>query len=108
MITQRDKKRTDAAATVTLDLGTKRLLSVIALLLAVLIVELWALRPDTAPAAHAQIPDTGLQRQQIVDEQRQTNELLSAMLEHLRTRTIKVRVEPSEKPADSAKRADRP
>lgn len=96
------------APTVTLDRATRRLLSVIAVLLAVLIVELWALRPETAPAAHAQIPDTGLQRQQIVEEQRRTNELLSAMLEHLRTQAVKVRVESSEKPAATAKRADRP
>lgn len=95
-------------AIVTLDRATRRLLSVIAVLLAVLIVELWALRPETAPAAHAQIPDTGLQRQQIVDEQRRTNELLSAMLEHLRTQSVKVRVESSEKPMSAAKRADRP
>ncbi|QDV89126.1 hypothetical protein RAS2_01900 [Phycisphaerae bacterium RAS2] len=94
--------------TVTLDRATKRLLSVIAVLLAVLIVELWALRPDSTNPAHAQIPDTGLQRQQIVDEQRRTNDLLSATLEHLRTKPIKVRVEASEKPAGQAKRGDRP
>lgn len=94
--------------TVTLDRATKRLLSVIAVLLAVLIVELWALRPDSTTPAHAQIPDTGLQRQQIVDEQRRTNDLLSATLEHLRTKPIKVRVEASEKPAGQAKRGDRP
>lgn len=95
-------------AIVTLDRATQRLLSVIAVLLAVLIVELWALRPDTAQPAHAQIPDTGLQRQQIVEEQRRTNDLLSATLEHLRTKPIKVRVEASEKPAATMKRADRP
>lgn len=94
--------------TVTLDRATKRLLTVITVLLAVLIVELWALRPDSATPAHAQIPDTGLQRQQIVDEQRRTNDLLSATLEHLRTKPIKVRVEASEKPAGQAKRGDRP
>lgn len=95
-------------AIVTLDRATRRLLSVIAVLLAVLMVELWAQRPDTVPSAQAQIPDTGLQRQQLVEEQRRTNELLSAVLEHLRTKPIKVRVESSEKPSAAAKRADRP
>ncbi len=102
------KRRTTTIAVVSLDQPTRRLLTAIAVLLAVLIVELWALRPDSTTPAHAQIPDTGLQRQQIVDEQRRTNDLLSATLEHLRTKSVKVRVESSEKPAAAAKRADRP
>jgi hypothetical protein len=49
------------------------------------------------PAAVAQIPDTGLQRKQIIDEQRRTNELLEQILDVLQNRTIKVQMSASEK-----------
>ncbi len=61
-------------------------------LLAVIAAALLDGRPSLLPAASAQIPDTGLQRQQIVDELRVTNQLLDRIARHLETRTVKVRV----------------
>jgi hypothetical protein len=77
-------------ATFTLDRGTRLLLATLTGLLGVIAVELWAGRPDLVPAASAQIPDTGLQRQQIVEEARRTNQLLEQILSHLRAKPIKV------------------
>jgi len=76
----------------------RRLLVVLTGLLAVITVELFALRSGGPSPAAAQIPDTGLQRKQIVDETRQTNELLQRILDHLEHNTIKVRLERSDKP----------
>lgn len=66
------------------------LLTTIAVLLAVLVIELWNLAPSMLPIAAAQVPDTALQRKQIVDEARRTNQLLSAILTHLEAKSIKV------------------
>lgn len=76
----------------TLDKWTRRILGVIAVLLAVIAVELWQARPSMLPRAEAQIPDTALQRANIVREARKTNALLSKILEHLRTQPVKVTV----------------
>ena len=43
--------------------------------------------------AEAQIPDAGLQRKQLVDESRRTNELLSDIKRILETQTLHVRLE---------------
>ena len=43
--------------------------------------------------AEAQIPDAGLQRKQIVDESRRTNELLSDIKRILETQTLQVRLQ---------------
>lgn len=43
--------------------------------------------------AEAQIPDAGLQRKQIVDETRRTNELLSDIKRILETQTLHVRLQ---------------
>ena len=43
--------------------------------------------------AEAQIPDAGLQRKQLVDEARHTNELLSDIKRILETQTLHVRLE---------------
>lgn len=73
---------------------TQIVLTVIAGLLTVIAVELtFVAEATTLPRATAQIPDTGLQRKQIVDEQRITNQRLSAILNHLKEGTINVRVE---------------
>ncbi len=77
---------------VTLDRYTRGLLTALTALLAVIAVELWAGRPSDLPAAHAQIPDTGLQRKVIADEAQQTNRLLEQILEHLQSKPIRVRV----------------
>ena len=73
---------------------TQIVLTVIAGLLTVIAVELaFVAESTTLPRATAQIPDTGLQRKQIVDEQRITNQRLSAILNHLKEGTINVRVD---------------
>lgn len=77
----------------TLDRWTRRVLCVIAALLAVIAVELWQARPSMLPRAEAQIPDTGLQRENMVREARQTNALLTQILEHLRSKPIKVEMD---------------
>jgi len=77
----------------TLDRWTRRLLCVIAVLLAVIAVELWQGRPSMLPRAEAQIPDTALQRENIVREARKTNALLAQILEHLRSKPIKVEMD---------------
>ncbi|MCB9858090.1 MAG: hypothetical protein H6818_20590 [Phycisphaerales bacterium] len=76
--------------TIVLDKYTRVLLTVIAGLLSVIAVELAFEGSPAMPAAQAQIPDTGKQRLAIVEESKQTNKLLSAILEHLRTKTVKV------------------
>ena len=43
--------------------------------------------------AEAQIPDAGLQRKQLVDEARRTNELLSDIKRILETQTLHVRLQ---------------
>ena len=67
-------------------------LTAIAVLLGVVAIELSALMGPLAPRANAQIPDSGLQRQQLLETQRQTNATLDHILRHLRTQTIKVKV----------------
>jgi hypothetical protein len=83
-----------------LDRGTCGLLTVIAVLLAIIAVELGLERPDIVPAAQAQIPDAGQQRYQAIAEAQRTNELLQEILDHLRTKAIKVemRTDGADKP----------
>jgi len=74
-------------------------LTAIAVLLAVIAIELSvSIRPFT-PSAQAQIPDSGMQRNQLLEAQRQTNAKLDAILKHLRTQTIKVKVLGTDKEA---------
>ena len=82
--------------TILLDKYTRVLLTVIAVLLSVIAVELAFERGPALPAAQAQIPDTGKQRMMIVEETKQSNRLLSAILEHLRTKTVKVEMKPTD------------
>jgi len=89
----------------TLDRFTKCILTALTVLLAVIAVELWGGRPSALPAATAQIPDTGRQRQDILIEARKTNNLLAQILDHLRTKAVKVRVvDTDEDPGGKAKR----
>jgi uncharacterized protein YpmS len=83
---------------VHLDRLTRGVLCLLTALLVVIAVELWVAMPSSAPAAMAQIPDTGLQRQQIVEETRRTNQLLEQILEQLKTGTVKVKWESADKP----------
>lgn len=87
----------------TLDRLTRYLLIAIAMLLAVIAVELWSGRPSMLPAARAQIPDSGSQRFALLEEARRTNDLLSQILDHLRTKPMKVRMEGTDDP-DKARR----
>ncbi len=89
----------------TLDRCTRYVLVAITALLTVIAVELWAPRPSMLPAAIAQIPDSGRQRQDMVGELRKTNGLLGQILNHLRTKPIKVSVDAPDKPG--SKRATR-
>ncbi len=67
------------------------LLSGIVFLLAVIAVELATLIP-LQPRAMAQIPNSGLQRKQMLEAQDQSITLLDGILQHLRTQTLKVKV----------------
>lgn len=80
-------------STIHIDRYTRRILTVIAGLLTVIAVELAFHAPSSTAPAAAQIPDTGLQRKRILDEARDTNRHLSAILEHLRSKPIKVEIQ---------------
>ncbi|HKQ50609.1 MAG TPA: hypothetical protein VJZ71_21240 [Phycisphaerae bacterium] len=81
---------------ITVDRFTGFLLTSIVGLLAVIAVELWV-GLSASSSAVAQIPDTGLQRQLIVEEGRKTNALLEKILEHLRSGCVKVKLESADK-----------
>lgn len=82
----------------TLDRWTRCVLLAITVLLTVIAVELWGGRPSMLPAAQAQIPDTAAQRQQILVESKRTNALLGQILEHLRSKPVKVQMVGTDKP----------
>lgn len=87
---------TEPITTVTLDRYTRGLLTALVVLLTIIAVELWAGRPSDLPTARAQIPDTGLQRLEIVQESRRTNALLEQILEHLKSKPIQVTLKADE------------
>ena len=68
-------------------------------LLAVIALELSALVGPVESQAMAQIPDSGLQRKEMLAEQQRTNSLLDAVLQYLRTQTLKVKVVGTDKQA---------
>lgn len=70
----------------------RRLLSAIVVLLAVIAVQLGTITGAWTPRAAAQIPDSGRQRQDLIDMQARTNAALDSILEHLRTQTLKVKM----------------
>ena len=78
---------------------------VVVAVLGTLAVQVWSNTPSILPAAVAQIPDTGLQRKQLIDEQRRTNDLLEQIVDVLRSKTIKVELAPSEKERGGGPRA---
>ncbi len=68
------------------------LLTGIAGLLFVVVIELALLLSPALPAAHAQIPDSGLQRKETIDAIERTNQRLDELTKLLRTQVFKVRV----------------
>lgn len=86
------------------------LLSVIAGLLAIVAVELALLLGPSLPSAQAQIPDSGAQRREMIDELRQIERRLEEVGRVLRTEVLKVRVigtDTDKKPADPPARRAR-
>jgi hypothetical protein len=96
---ERDTSKEARRIELRLERGVKRLLTCTAALLVVIAAELWMLMPGPSPTAFAQIPDTALQRQNIVAECQRTNELLKSILGHLQSKSIKVVVQGAEKSA---------
>lgn len=84
-------------STITLDRYSRGVLTALAVLLSVVAVELWVAMPGAPPAAQAQIPDTGLQRQNLVQETQKTNELLQKIYDQLKSGTVKVKMETADK-----------
>lgn len=66
-------------------------------LIAATCVRVWVGPADVLPRAAAQIPDSGLQRKQMVDEIRQTNVLLEEIIHILKTQPIKVSLPSTDK-----------
>ena len=89
----------------TLDRFTRGVLVALTVLLTVIAIELWAGRPDMVPAAQAQVPDSGAQRNQIIEDGRRTNQLLEQILEHLRTKAVKVSIADTDKAKDGGRPA---
>jgi hypothetical protein len=83
--------------TVTVDRFTRGILSALTALLTIIAIELWAGRPDGVSTAQAQIPDTALQRREIVEETRRSNALLEQILEHLKTKPVQVTIKADER-----------
>jgi hypothetical protein len=87
----------------TLDRFTRGVLVTLTALLTIIAIELWAMQPDVVSPAQAQVPDSGLQRYQMIDEARRTNQLLEQILEHLRTKPVKVNITDTDKAKDGAR-----
>ncbi|HNQ21731.1 MAG TPA: hypothetical protein PKK06_01405 [Phycisphaerae bacterium] len=66
-------------------------------------LKVWVEPGSLTPMAVAQIPDSGLQRQQLLDEARRTNQLLSDILQTLKTQTLNVRMEGADKKPEAPK-----
>jgi hypothetical protein len=60
--------------------------------LVVIALELAVLIGPIESRAMGQIPDSGLQRKQLLETQDRSNFLLESILQHLRTQTLKVKV----------------
>lgn len=68
------------------------LLTGITVLLAIIAIELSTIMGPIESRAWAQIPDSGMQRKQLLDAQEKTNSILEGIFQHLRSQTIKVKV----------------
>ena len=64
----------------------------VVVLLGVIAIQLSVWLGPHLPRAQAQIPDSGLQRKQLLESQAEISATLDQILQHLRTQTIKVKV----------------
>lgn len=67
-------------------------------LLAVTCLRVWSGPLDPSPVAHAQVPDSGRQRLELLEEVRRTNVLLAEIRLILTSGTLKVRSIAADKP----------
>jgi hypothetical protein len=63
-------------------------------------LRVWTAPADLVPLARAQIPDSGAQRQMLVEETRKTNRLLTEIKQLLESHTFNVRVRGADNQAD--------
>jgi hypothetical protein len=87
---------------VKVDTYTRLCLTVLAVLLTVVVLGLWATHtpaPDSARAAEPQIYGPTKQRASLIEEQKQTNQKLDALLKYLKSGQLKVQVK-DDKDAD--------
>ena len=75
---------------------TQKLLTAMIGLQALTLLGLWTGQSPVAPASAA-IPDPGAQREAMVEQQRQTNAKLDALIDLLKSGDAKVRVEDDKK-----------
>ncbi len=68
-------------------------------LLGLTLCRVWVGPIGVLPAAQAQIPDSGAQRKQLIEEVRKTNRLLVQLHETLRDQIIKVRIIGADNPS---------
>lgn len=76
--------------------------------LALTCLKAWTGTGEFNPIASAQIPDSGLQRKQLLGEVRITNQLLAQILNALKTRTIKVQIQGTDNNIDERLRGQQP
>jgi hypothetical protein len=74
-------------------------------LIAATCVRVWMGSPDVVPAARAQIPDSGLQRKQLIESVDRTNALLSEIVDLLKNRGIKLRPGDTDNSRDAGPKA---
>ena len=67
-------------------------------------LRVWIGPMPLSPSAHAQIPDSGLQRQQVIEEARRTNVLLTEIKRILLDGTLNVRLSGADNQADTKAR----
>ena len=65
------------------------------------VLRVWTGPVPLIEPASAQIPDSGLQRQQLLDETRRTNQLLQEIKQILNTGTLNVRFPGADNPSDA-------
>lgn len=70
----------------------KTVLTLIAIALVAIMIELATLIPTILPTAQAQIPDSALQRKEMTEAIERTNQKLDDLKDVLRTQVLKVRV----------------
>jgi len=80
-------------------------LVVVGLFLLLTCIRVWVGPEITASRVHAQIPDSGLQRNLLLAEARRTNQLLSDIKRVLETGTLHVRLRSADNQADKPSNA---